>query len=123
MRRAHIAALIASLVTAACLTTARPAHAAGPFTAWYMRGAERIPVMMFADAEACARAAETLAAKSETQAGCVEGLLPDPEPLKPELPDTPQPSASARPQRQTRPNVNCSITGTEFGLTAVCKSF
>ena len=78
------------------------------------------------DLEACARAAEALAAKAETQVGCVEGLLPDPEPLKPDTlqpPDTPQPSASLRPQRQTRPSVNCSITGTDFGLTAVCKSF
>jgi len=123
MRRPHIATAIALLLTASCLTIARPAHAAGPFTAWYMRGTERVPVMMFASAEACARAAEALAAKAETQVGCVEGLIPDPEPLKPELPDTPNPSASPRPQPQTRPSVNCSITGTDFGLTAVCKSF
>ena len=120
MRRPRIAAVIAFLLTAARLPIPLPAQAAGPFTAWYMRGAERIPVMMFADAEACARAAETLAAKAETDAGCVEGLLPDAEPLKP---DTLQPSASPRPQRQTRPNVNCSMTGTDFGLTVVCKSF
>ena len=123
MRRPRIAAVIAFVLTMGCLPLPQPANAAGPFTAWYMRGGERVPFMMFTDARACARAAETLAAKAETQVGCVEGLLPDPEPLKPETLETQQPSASPRPPRQTRPDVNCSITGTDIGLTAVCKSF
>lgn len=120
MRRPRIAAVIAFVLTMGCLPIPQPAQAAGPFTAWYMRGAERVPVMMFADAEACARAAETLAVKTETQAGCVEGLLPDTEAPKP---NTLQPSASPRLPRETRPSTSCSITGTDFGLTAVCKSF
>jgi hypothetical protein len=116
----RIAAVIVFLVTARCLPIPLPAQAAGPFTAWYMQGTERVPIMTFADVAACARAAEILAAKAETYVGCVEGLLPNPEPPKS---DTLQPAASPRPQPQARPSASCSITGTDFGLTAVCKSF
>jgi hypothetical protein len=123
MRRPRITAVIALLIIGGCLAIPVPTQAGGPFTAWYLRGTERVPIMIFADAEACARAAETLAAKAETHVGCVEGLLPDSEPLKP---DTLEPSASLRQPRQprpTQPSVSCSITGTDFGLTAICKSF
>jgi hypothetical protein len=124
MRGSRIAAAIAFLMTAQCLPIPRPADAAGPFTAWYMRGTEMVPIMRFNDAESCARAAQTLAAKAGTYVGCIEGAPNEvaPPEQQPAVIDTsrePDTNEAAASPKQPRPAVSCSLTGSAFGVT--CK--
>jgi hypothetical protein len=125
MRGSRIAAAIAFLMTAQCLPIPRPADAAGPFTAWYMRGTEMVPIMSFNDVEACERAAQALAAKAGTYIGCIEGAPSDVAPREDAEstagdhsfePDLHEPAASPKPPR---PAVSCSLIGSAFGVT--CK--
>ena len=132
MKGPRVAASIACLLAAQCLYLPRPAKAADVFTAWYLRDTELVPIMTFADAEACARAAQVLAAKAGTYVGCIAGAPPETAtrlPQPPSLDDTFHDVMGNRtavttrrePSRQ-RPAVSCSITGSDIGLTAVCKS-
>ena len=123
MRGSRVAAVIAFVLTAHCLPIPRPADAAGPVTGWYRQGNEWVPIMSFGDAEACARAAQALAAKSGAYLDCADGTLPD-SAIQMGRADEPKheqwDSADRRDhRRQGHPTISCSLTG----LTAVCKTY
>ena len=132
MKGPRVAAWIACLLAAQCLATSQPAHAADQFTAWYLRDTELVPLMTFVDAEACARAAQVLAAKAGTYIGCIAGAPPDAATQLPQPPslndtlhdvmDTRKAATTRREPSRQRPAISCSITGSDFGPTAACKS-
>jgi hypothetical protein len=64
MKRKHIVATIAFILTARCLPIPLPADASDPVTAWQMQDRQWVPIMSFGDAESCARAARALAEKT-----------------------------------------------------------
>ena len=136
MRGSRVAATIAFILTAQCLPISRPAEAAGPVTAWYRQDNQWAPIMSFHDAEACARAAPALAAKSGAYVDCADGVLPDSatqmgahDAVSLEVPfndrtaeprPEPRGSAERRDQGHERQRtITCSLKG----LGAVCKSY
>ena len=138
MRGSRVAAVIAFILTAQCLPIPRPADAADTVTAWYRQGDEWVPIMSFRDAEACARAARALAAKSGGYIDCADGALPDTatqvghrQPASLDVlfdgndkTDAPKqenrgPAARRDHKSQEHSTLDCSFTG----LTAVCKSY
>ena len=140
MRGSHVAAAIAFLLTAQCLPIPQPADAAAPMTAWQVQGTEWVPINSFEDATACARAAAALAEKSGTYVGCAAGAPPDaatqvlqqqPASLdnstsdvtEERTPQTREAATKSSQSHQGHPATSCSITGSDVGLTAVCKSY